>query len=78
VIFHSDRGCQYTSSVFDAYCTENKVRRSLGRTGICYDNALSESFFATYKKGNWTGPTGSVPIFPEPARRVGSITERMS
>ncbi len=50
VIFHSDRGCQYTSSVFDAYCTENNIRRSLGRTGICYDNAVSESFFATYKK----------------------------
>jgi transposase InsO family protein len=41
---------QYTSSVFDAYCTENNIRRSLGRTGICYDNAVSESFFATYKK----------------------------
>ncbi len=26
------------------------MRRSLGRTGICYDNAVSESFFATYKK----------------------------
>jgi putative transposase len=50
VIFHSDRGCQYTSSVFGAYCTENNIRRSLGRTGICYDNAVSESFFATYKK----------------------------
>ena len=50
MIFHSDRGCQYTSSVFDAYCAENNIRRSLGRTGICYDNAVSESFFATYKK----------------------------
>ena len=50
VVFHSDRGCQYTSSVFDEYCTENNIRRSLGRTGICYDNAVSESFFATYKK----------------------------
>jgi transposase InsO family protein len=50
VIFHSGRGCQYTSSVFDEYCTENNIRRSLGRTGICYDNAVSESFFATYKK----------------------------
>jgi len=50
VIFHSDRGTQYTSGQFDRYCTKNKIRRSLGRTGICYDNAVSESFFATYKK----------------------------
>ena len=36
--------------MFDGYCTGNNIRRSLGRTGICYDNAVSESFFATYKK----------------------------
>jgi putative transposase len=42
VIFHSDRGCQYTSSIFDGYCTKNNVRRSLGRAGICYDNAVSQ------------------------------------
>lgn len=35
VIFHSDRGCQYTSSPFDDLCKEKKIRRSLGRTGIC-------------------------------------------
>jgi putative transposase len=50
VIFHSDRGIQYTSDEFDAYCRRNSIRRSLGRTGICYDNAVAESFFATYKK----------------------------
>jgi transposase InsO family protein len=50
VIFHSDRGTQYTSGRFADYCEENGIRRSLGRTGICYDNAVSESFFATYKK----------------------------
>jgi putative transposase len=50
VIFHSDRGCQYTSHEFAAYCQQHNIRRSLGRTGICYDNAVSESFFATYKK----------------------------
>jgi putative transposase len=50
VIFHSDRGAQYTSSEFDSYCRRHNIRRSLGRTGICYDNAVSESFFATYKK----------------------------
>ena len=50
VIFHSDRGAQYTSLEFAKYCKRNNIRRSLGRTGICYDNAVSESFFATYKK----------------------------
>jgi putative transposase len=50
VIFHSDRGTQYTSKDFAKYCRKNKIRRSLGRTGICYDNAVSESTFATYKK----------------------------
>lgn len=50
VIFHSDRGTQYTSAEFDRYCTKNNIRRSLGKTGTCYDNAVAESFFATYKK----------------------------
>jgi len=50
VVFHSDRGTQCTSGQFDRYCTMNTIRRSLGKTGICYDNAVSESFFATYKK----------------------------
>lgn len=50
VIFHSDRGTQYTSEEFAKYCKKRRIRRSLGRTGICYDNAVAESFFATYKK----------------------------
>ena len=50
VIFHSDRGSQYTSSMFRHFCTTNGVRPSVGKTGICYDNAVSESFFATIKK----------------------------
>jgi transposase InsO family protein len=50
VIFHSDRGCQYTSHEFADFCAINGVRRSMGRRATCYDNAVSESFFATYKK----------------------------
>jgi putative transposase len=50
VIFHSDRGAQYTSIDFARYCRRHKIRRSLGRAGTCYDNAVSESTFATYKK----------------------------
>jgi len=49
VIFHSDRGCQYTSAAFASLASENDVTLSLGRTGQCWDNALSESFFASLK-----------------------------
>jgi putative transposase len=50
VIFHSDRGAQYTSTEFRDFCRDNGVRPSVGRTGICYDNAVAESSFATLKK----------------------------
>lgn len=49
VIFHSDRGSNYTSSDFSATLKSLNIRQSVGRTGICYDNALAESFFATLK-----------------------------
>jgi putative transposase len=48
-IFHSDRGTQYTSAEFDAFTTRHGIRRSLGRTGVCWDNAAAESFFAALK-----------------------------
>jgi putative transposase len=48
-IFHSDRGTQYTSAEFDAFTTRRRIRRSLGRTGVCWDNAVAESFFAALK-----------------------------
>ena len=49
VIFHSDRGCQYTSAAYAALAEENQVTLSVGRTGQCWDNALAESFFASLK-----------------------------
>jgi transposase InsO family protein len=49
VIFHSDRGCQYTSAAFAFLASDGGVTLSLGRTGQCWDNALSESFFASIK-----------------------------
>ncbi|MFI9605014.1 IS3 family transposase [Streptomyces sp. NPDC052043] len=50
VIFHSDRGCQYTSREFADLTAEFDVRLSVGRTGQCWDNALAESFFASLKR----------------------------
>lgn len=48
-IFHSDRGTQYTSREFAMFCGTNNVRGSVGRTGVCWDNAVAESFFASLK-----------------------------
>jgi putative transposase len=48
-IFHSDRGSNYTSYDFSHAVRELGLRQSVGRTGICYDNAMAESFFAALK-----------------------------
>jgi putative transposase len=48
-IIHSDHGTQYTSAQFAAKLAALELRQSLGRPGICYDNALAESFFGTLK-----------------------------
>lgn len=49
VIFHADRGCQYTSAQLADVATELNVRSSVGRTGVCWDNAQQESFWSTLK-----------------------------
>ena len=48
-IFHSDRGTQYTSAQLADYLASHAMRGSMGRTGICWDNAMAESFFAALK-----------------------------
>jgi transposase InsO family protein len=48
-VFHSDRGSNYTSAEFADKLASLGVTQSVGRTGICYDNAMAESFFATLK-----------------------------
>jgi putative transposase len=47
VVHHSDRGCQYTAVAFGTRCQEAGVVPSMGSVGDCYDNAITESFFAT-------------------------------
>jgi putative transposase len=48
-LFHSDRGSNYTSAEFAAVLERLGIRQSVGRTGICFDNALAESFNAAVK-----------------------------
>lgn len=48
-VFHSDRGSVYTSASFRAVVRRLGMRSSMGRTGVCWDNAAAESFFAALK-----------------------------
>jgi transposase InsO family protein len=48
-VFHSDRGSNYTSREFAGTLAALGLRQSVGRTGICYDNAMAESFFGALK-----------------------------
>ena len=50
VIFHTDRGSQYTSEATARLSKAYGIRQSVGRTGVCWDNAAAESFLGTLKK----------------------------
>jgi transposase InsO family protein len=50
VVFHSDRGTQYTSAEVAELSAQYGILQSVGRTGVCWDNAPAESFLATLKK----------------------------
>jgi len=50
MIFHSDRGSQFTSQKFRESLKSHKAIQSMSGTGRCYDNARMESFIATLKK----------------------------
>lgn len=49
VVFHTDRGTQYASAQISVFAAHNGITQSMGRTGVCWDNAMAESFFATLK-----------------------------
>lgn len=49
LIFHSDRGSQYTSKQFTRLLTRHGVRQSLSRPRQVWDNAVVEAFYSTLK-----------------------------
>jgi putative transposase len=49
LLFHSDRGSQYTSDAYQALLAGAHTTVSMSRTANCYDNAVTESFFGTVK-----------------------------
>ena len=48
--FHSDRGKQYTSAAFTALLQKCEVKQSFSATARPHDNAVAETFFASFKK----------------------------
>lgn len=50
LVHHSDRGSQYASHEYTRYLQDQQFIVSMSRKGNCWDNAISESFFATLKK----------------------------
>ena len=49
VVLHADRGTQFTSQKLAAYMRAVKGTVSMGWAGVCWDNAMAESFWATLK-----------------------------
>jgi transposase InsO family protein len=49
LVHHPDRGTQYLARAYAGRLDQHHVRRSVGRPGTCWDNAVAESFFATLK-----------------------------
>lgn len=49
LVFHSDRGSQYTSKQYRKLLKNYKIRASMGDVGACWDNAVVERFFGSLK-----------------------------
>src|SRR4029077_8541892 len=73
VIFHAARGTQYASDQITQVAAQNGITRSMGRTGVCWDNAMAESFFATLKTELYSRPVWPTKAAASPA--VGAWIE---
>lgn len=52
LLIHTDRGSQYTASEYQDLLKKEKIECSMSGKGNCWDNAVVESFFSTYKLEN--------------------------
>ena len=50
ILHHSDRGSQYASKKYRRLLKSKRIRCSMSRKGNCWDNALMESFFGSFKQ----------------------------
>jgi putative transposase len=50
IIFHGDRGSQYMSGEYRQQIADLEMLQSVGRTGVCWDNAVAEAFWSSLKR----------------------------
>jgi putative transposase len=48
-VLHSDRGGEFTAALTAQACARHSLKRSMGDTGVCWDNSPAESFWSTFK-----------------------------
>jgi putative transposase len=66
-ILHSDRGGEFTAHLTARACFDHGLRRSMGETGICWDNSPAESFWSTFSRvagTHYCVPAPSEPYVP--------------
>jgi len=76
MIFHSDRGNQYTSTAYRACLAKYGASQSMSSTGRCYDYVRMESFWALESKGELLitirAPSGRENPAPSPRTASGA------
>ena len=70
VLRRSVESVQYRSADFARFCAARGIRTSVGRTGVCWDNAAAESFFGALKNEMY-----SRQAFPDRARARFAVAD---
>ena len=83
VIFHADRGCQFTSTQMAEYADLHGLACSVGRTALCWDNAQQESYWASlkvefYYRHRWPTKAGAMAGVADWMERVYNRRRRHS
>lgn len=72
LLHHSDRGSQYASEAYQTLLKQHGIRPSMSRKGNCWDNAVMERFFKSYKE-EWIGDQ----VYPTREAAIRDLHEYM-